>query len=135
MYRGSDSLIWQAEAIRSGVVGTVGDGTSPSLALLVKKLTGQAGRASKGRFFIPGILRDIYFDNSGRLGGAEIVAFQSSCVSFFNKLNEAATATEARVIPHVLHNVPKPPAVLQPPTQILGFQLDPRIASQRRRLR
>lgn len=96
---------------------------APQVCVLIKKTTGFAGRAYRGRMYLPGApVSD--FDFSGTLIGASQSAWQSSADDFFNGM--AGLGLDL----HLLHNSP-----LIDPTPITNLVVDGRMATQRRRVR
>lgn len=93
-------------------------------AYLIKKITGVGGRRNRGRMYVPGVPENVV-DAAGNLLAAEIDAIQGMLGTWFTAL-QAITALGDPVI---LHNNSSTP------TPITSFQCDPRIATQRRRMR
>lgn len=103
--------------------GTVG-GTAgySNTAYLVEKQTALGGRQGRGRMFIPGV-SDSIVDPGGLLTPANIVLFDAELESFLDSLDLAS-------LPMVLlHNN------ALTPTPVSGMQVDPKAATQRRRMR
>jgi len=98
---------------------------SPNTALLIHKNTAFGGRAGKGRMYWPGApIQEA--DSGGVLGGSFITAVNTDLNAFY------AQITNDELTPVLLHGSDSP---LSTPTPLLGFSLDPKVATQRRRLR
>lgn len=100
-------------------------------AVLIRKPTGTPGRRGRGRFYIPGIpeasVSQIGDINSGPLDG-----WQDSADAFYSELATPSVFDPAPpVILHHSEGIGTEPA----PTPITSFQVETRIATQRRRLR
>lgn len=102
-----------------------GDSTPPNTAILVHKVTAFGGRQGRGRMFWPG-LPEAGMLGSGNLAGTYQADLQTGFTSFYDEL------VAADLIPTLLHgDTPSPPG----PYGILAFNVDARVATQRRRLR
>lgn len=98
-----------------------------NVSVLVKKVSGLAGRANRGRnYFPPGRLAEVDVNNTGMIDGADVTAIQAELDSIFASL-VADPDIDGLVI---LHSIAGPV-----PTPITALQLDNRVATQRRRLR
>ncbi len=113
----------------SGEAGTGQDGAStvapdsPQVAALVKKVTAGGGRQQRGRMFLP-IVGEANTDSGGMLSTASRNAWQTAVTGWLNDL-------ALRNVPMVLlHN-----QVEIVPTPVTALVVDPRVATQRRRLR
>ena len=97
----------------------------PQVAWLVRKVTGFGGRTGRGRMFLPGVPEG-YVDNDGSVVGAN--------ASLLTDEPEAWRIALAGVglIPTLLHG---PNSPVSSPIPITEFVVDPRTATQRRRLR
>lgn len=103
-------------------------------AFLVHKRTALAGRRGRGRFYIPGP-EDGNVAGNGILSTALFDQVQAALNTWFARWGAPSTPL-ADVRPVVLHSHKKlEPPPTQPPTIITAFQLDTKIATQRRRLR
>lgn len=97
-------------------------GTPPQVAILVKKVTALGGREGRGRMYIPGYSEgDV--TTAGEITGADLTSLQASADTFLSD------AIAADIQPVLLHNS------ATAPTEILSFQVDSRVGTQRRRLR
>lgn len=107
------------------VAGTSGGGSVPSnTGLLVRKITGQAGRAGVGRMYLPpAILDESVVNNNGVLTPAAQVAYQINVSAFFGAL------VAAGLQPVLFHSTQPLSTVI---TQLL---VDNQVATQRRRMR
>lgn len=120
------------------VVGTaVGDSPVVHTSLFVKKLTGLAGAANKGRMFLP-----LWAGEDADIGtdGSVDTALRDTFQGKFDDFLAAAGTGDFTL--HVLHGMvlddPGPPPVWIPPTappvQITSFAVQGKVATQRRRL-
>jgi hypothetical protein len=99
-------------------------GASPQVAILVKKLSGFAGHDQRGRMYIPG-LGEAAIDDDGGISAAKLADLQSAFSQFLTDVNLGTP--EGMVIFHT--------DALTAPTKVTQLQVDPRVATQRRRLR
>lgn len=96
-------------------------------AVLVRKSTGLAGRENRGRFFMPPFgLDESDVDQAGYIDSAAVATTQTKVDDWLTAF-EASTAGNEMVL---FHSDP-----LLAPTVITAFEVDNRIATQRRRLR
>lgn len=120
------------------IVGTAA-GESPVVhtTFLVKKLTGLAGAANKGRMFLPFIKgTDADVDTDGSIDSALVATIQSNLDAFL------AAGAAGDFTLQVLHGMvlvdPGPPPVYDPPVAnpvpITAFSVQGKVATQRRRL-
>lgn len=103
-------------------IGVSGGSLGPNSAHLITKSTALGGRRGKGRMFLPGV-GEANVDNGGNLSPAIISALSGSLGDFF-----AGLITDG-LPPVLLHE-----GVLAP-TPVLNFNVESRIATQRKRLR
>lgn len=110
------------------VAGTSSSQALPSnCALLVRKATSFGGRRNRGRMYLPsGYLAEGTVDQNGIINGAVLTSLQNQMNAFYS----AITAEGNADLPVILHS--SSPAT---PTQINSFQVQQKIATQRRRLR
>lgn len=106
-------------------VGAGGLAGPPNAAFLVNKVTLAGGRAGRGRFFMP-CVPEANVDNAGVLGAGVVTAFQDDLNLFYSGV------VDRDLFPTLLHGVGSP---IPSPTSIIGFQLQAKVATQRRRLR
>lgn len=107
------------------VTGT-GTGTplTTNTAVLLKKITARGGRKGRGRMFIPGIgVSEIDVDEVGIIASGDVSALQGVWGGFFDDLSASPT------LPVLLHSDGGPP------DSITSVQIQPIVATQRRRLR
>lgn len=96
--------------------------TPPNTAALFKKNTIEGGRKNRGRSFWPGVAESDV-NASGQMIGASFDAFAGRVEDYFDAL-------VAEDVPmYILHNDSSAP------TEVTSLVLDPRVATQRRRLR
>lgn len=100
-------------------------------ALLVRKSTGLAGRANRGRWYLPaGRLAEVDVNNTGIIDSADVTVIQGEITTLTTGL--ASTPFGGAL---VLLHTETAPGVGPDATPITLFTLDNRVASQRRRLR
>lgn len=114
------------------LVNEPGDNTEssasvPQVAVLIRKVTGAAGRANRGRMFVPGALESSMLPN-GELDTTPHAAWQSAATALFTALGAMGAQ------PFLLHSPPKVGST-PPPTAITSFSVDATSATQRRRIR
>lgn len=98
-----------------------------SVATLVHKISGVPGRRNRGRWYLPGVNEDAV-DAAGVISPAIYAPFQARMDAFQEALDDANLKGV------IFHNPPLgggTPAS----TEILSFQVDARVATQRGRLR
>lgn len=109
-----------------GILG--GSGTSAQVpsncATLVHKQTDEPGRRGKGRLYQPGFLGDTDVDNNGAIAGARLTALQTGFTAWFNRCNADGLDMA------VFHT--ESPAE---PANVVSLVVDPKIGTQRRRMR
>ena len=109
-----------------GTLGTLVQNTS----LVVKKLTGLAGRQFRGRCYVPPIsLAEVDVTNTGMIDSTVLSTIQTNWTSFIGAL---ASATNVDTI-SLLHDDQQ--AIVPDPTEIISFQVEGQVGTQRRRLR
>ena len=100
-------------------------------AILVRKQTGFAGRAYRGRMYIPGVPEpDV--SGTGELAGASLTAWQTAATGFLADFNDIMPAV---LIHSCQYEENAPPCVPPVPTDVVSLQVDDFVATQRRRLR
>lgn len=97
----------------------------PNVAILVKKVTGAAGRQGRGRMYWP-VVGDTFTDNVGVLDGTVLSDLQSGFTAFLGDLSLGDVAM------YLLHGATQP---ITTPTEVLSLLVDTKAATQRRRLR
>lgn len=103
----------------------------PNCAVLVRKRTDLAGRRGRGRLYMPGP-PESGVDQVGNLAGAEVTANQNRWSAFYDYLT---SLQGGRLYPPVVLHRSEGAGVEPPPTPVTQFTVDPKIATQRRRLR
>lgn len=101
-------------------------------AMLVRKGSGLAGRANRGRWYLPpGRLAEADVNNYGLIDAADLAVIQGEVDTLFAGLQTAAGGDLV-----ILHSEDVPaPGLEPPPTVITSLTVDQRVATQRRRLR
>jgi hypothetical protein len=107
------------------VLGTANGPTPPNnCAMLVRKVTGAGGRANRGRLFLPCFnVDEASVDAGGNVTSAALTAYQAFITDWLD------TSVYNYVI---LHDSTSPEIT---PTPILNHVVQPKIATQRRRMR
>ena len=116
---GPDAVAEQALNLPGGGAGTP---ITSQVAILVKKVTGFAGRAFAGRFYVPG-LEEGNVDADNLIAGAVLTNMQTSADDFLSAI-EGNVGT--MVIDH---------AAAIDSTPVVSLLVDQLVATQRRRLR
>jgi hypothetical protein len=123
---GGESLTFEGGVTHLGAYNT--QSMPPNVAVLVKKSSLRGGRRGRGRMFIP------FWAGVGDVGqeGNLDSAFLANCNMAVDQfLADLAAAGHEMVILHESEGN-TPPGV---PSKVTALQVDPRIATQRRRLR
>jgi len=106
--------------------GDVGENALPNnCAVLVRKVTGEGGRRNRGRMFIPGISEEAV-DATGAIAGTPLSNWNSAFDDIQTTLVGLATVDNLVL----LHD-----SAPHTPTVITDLVVQPKIATQRRRLR
>lgn len=114
------------------VTGSLTPSSSPpNCSMLITKRTTNGGRKMRGRLFMPpAMLNDVDVDQAGNIAGAVVTAHQTLWNTFLQTLNDGLR------FPTLFHQFdPDLGEVGETPTRITQFVVQPRIATQRRRLR
>lgn len=120
-----DPLVYQSSSATASFSG--GTALPQNCAFLVRKRTASGGRRNRGRMFLPGC-NDNLVDELGNVTSAGQTSLQTACTAFLTAV-QAVASVEEMVILHT-------PTVETPlPTVVTSLAIDPRIATQRRRLR
>ena len=109
----------------TAVAGTGAAGTLPNnCAVLARKITAAGGRRNRGRIFLPpGYLNESAINQVGTIDPAGVTTYQALLTSLGNELN---TQDFDEVLFHSNGGTP---------TQILSFLVQPKLATQRTRMR
>lgn len=100
----------------------------PNCAVLVRKRTGLGGKRQRGRAYLPGVSSfSASLDAAGNFSSVDAGEISTAMELFWTNLDAEFEFTT--VVPVLLHSD------LTPPTTILDWQCEPKLASQRRRLR
>lgn len=115
------------------------DIAGPAMCYLVRKSAGSRRGARSGRAYLPGVAEEAV-NNSGEIASAQITGINTNLAAFLSGLTDGnvGTETERRIV--VTHFPPaariKGPQVVQgTSSDVTSLTLDPRAATQRRRLR
>lgn len=148
---GGGDIIYESFPAAPQAGAQAGAGYPPNVAIVVEKITSRAGRRGRGRMFIPGVPESNADDNG--LLGTNATAWNNQGTSFLNTLAAAAggSAVGSPVVPLLFHGptsvttVTTGPGIRTvtttegaagpDPDVITGLVVDPKLATQRRRLR
>jgi hypothetical protein len=132
VYIGNDGPTIIGTSTAAPVAGQVGvNPYPPNTAFLLRKRTDLAGRRGRGRMYIPGVVEATATAN-GLLTTVETAQWQTLADDYMDRLT---TAVGARLYPPVVLHRSEGIGVEPPPTPILSFVAEQRLATQRRRLR
>lgn len=95
---------------------------TPNVAYLLRKVTASGGRRNRGRMFLPGVA-ETAVNNSGVINAGALTDQQGRADSFFDDMAAADMPLE------LFHTE------TLAPTLLTSLAFDPRVATQRRRLR
>lgn len=121
------------ETLRAEVdASTPGEDTGaqppPNVALLVRKVTEGRGRRRQGRMFMPAMLSETAIDPNGQVQASALTYLQGRMDGFLGDLEDGGLSMR------ILHNDEGQSAV-PPPTEVTALRVEPKVATQRRRLR
>lgn len=125
-----DGAVESAFAASGAGGGRATEAAPPNVALLVKKTTSRRGRRAQGRLFWPSILARDEVSETGAVASTRLTTLQTLFTDFYDDL---VALFPAEVV--ILQNSEGISPPLSPPPVVTGFQVDGRVASQRRRLR
>ena len=114
-----------AEVANGGVGELVSSALTPNVSMLVHKATALGGRSGRGRFYVPGV-READVADDGTVSSTALAQWQTAANAFATGL---AALDVAGV---VLHSADAP---IDLPTLITSYEVQGRVATQRRRLR
>lgn len=116
------------------IIGTAGGSSSTrppqNVASLVDKITNVAGRRGRGRFYFPGMLSDGGIDGNGDVQSSALTDNNTRLATWFDDLTVPGAGYTASLVPVIFHASGD-----QTPTPITEFRMDPKVATQRQRLR
>lgn len=113
----------------SGGTRTAAVTPPPQVTYLVKKQTGFAGRAFRGRSYWPFGGPQTAINEDGTLGSSEATTLALAASSWYTALNHTANNTNGQVL---LHSATSTTTV---PTPVVAFTPERSVATQRRRLK
>lgn len=117
----TEGVVWgpsTSQGTRSGAM------SPPNVTVLMKKITVQRGRAFRGRSYWPGMLNDDDVYDDGNINPSRINSIRSDLDDFFSSLSALG------INQMLLHNDAELPA-----TSVSSITVEPKVATQRRRLR
>lgn len=117
-----------ATATQTGLIVTAG--VPQNTAFLAHKNTGSVGRGANGRCYIPGV-PEASVDALGNVTAGEVAALTGQLDQW--RLDWEGGAPVVKIA--VLHHGPGPVHALEPEGVVTSVTVDPRVATQRRRLR
>lgn len=107
-------------------------------AFLAHKRSGFGGRRNRGRWYIPGVI-EAAADDLGVVTGVFVSALTTALTTFLTNLTAAPTNVSDMVLLHSYEWSgpvdPGPPVGFPAPTPVIEFTVDPKIGTQRGRLR
>jgi hypothetical protein len=109
-----------------GLTSTV---AQPASTMLLRKQTGARGPRGRGRSYWPQMASETDVDEAGIVTPARLTAINASLNDF------TAALVVADLVQVILQGDEGSSAVIDPPPEVTGFFCDPKIATQRRRLR
>ncbi len=114
--------------------GQVGQGMPANVALLAQKLTGFAGKSSRGRMYLPGVPESAVDEGTGLLVAGFLALFQTSLNGFLADTSGTIdlVAIELSVVSTVQGGVDRPTAQVRPVTSLVA---SPFVATMRDRLK
>ncbi len=120
------------ESIPSQAGGNAPPTFPPNCAFLIKKSSTLAGRAGKGRWYFPGV-REGSVDDVGTITGATVTSTTNLFTSYRDTIKAIAGVADLVLV----HNraLGQADAEFWSPSPITNMICDPRIATQRQRLR
>lgn len=118
---GGDIAIAELSVNNPGALG--GAVAPPQVATLIGKSTGLAGRANRGRMYVPGVL-DADVNDDGTFTTVRLNGLQAAANTFLGDLD----TLEVPMV--ILHNDPA-----DTPTTVNQLNVSAKVATQRRRLR
>lgn len=104
-----------------------GDSPSPNVAVLIHLRTARGGRRGRGRKYVPWYVGETEVDETGTITPAVV----TSCTTAFSNLRTALTSNGLDLC--ILHSSGLTPP--GDPDLVTSVACDPRVATQRRRLR
>lgn len=132
IYVGNDGPTIVAESTLAATTGTVtGTASPPNCAYLIRKRTDLAGRRGRGRMYLPGVVGSNLLED-GSITSGWLTSLQTKASAWYDDL--VTPSSGAATPPVVLHRS-EGAGEEPPPTPITQFSVDPKIATQRRRLR
>lgn len=127
---GGDPLVFVATGVATGA--RVGATISPNVAVLVRKRSARGGRRGRGRMFWPWMIQAIEADEAGKITAATVTNLQLAFASMLPSMT-------ARNVPMAILHSPSEVGIGHPtpigaPDLVTSLQVDPLVATQRRRL-
>lgn len=117
--------------------GNAGSNTSEMLpqncAALYRKGTNRGGQPGRGRFYMPGVLREGQVSQVGINSPTETLLLSAAGQQFLDELETPTTVGAASAPMVLLHNTGVPGGTT--PDPVVSLSCDARISTQRRRLR
>lgn len=105
---------------------SAGTALPPNVAILLKKVTGFAGKANRGRMYLPGVTAEaLSGSNKALLSSFTLGNLNTAAASFIGSIIDAGA------VPYLLHQV----GIADPPRQVSDLNPAERLATQRGRLR
>lgn len=108
---------------------STGEAISPQVAAIIQKLSGNLGRAFRGRFYVPGVRAAALDTNRALLTSGNHTTLQNDANAFLAAIVGGTTFNQLVI----LHNRHSP--IVGFPTQVLSLGAELQVATQRRRNR
>ena len=99
---------------------------APNTCVLIRKNTTAIGKHFRGRMFMPGVGSSGVNSDGANIGGSFFSTYQTEATAFLTAI-QMGTTVNGMVLLHRLLSVP--------PTPVVGLTVEPKLATQRRRLR
>lgn len=130
---GTGKVQQSAIGVHTPAIGVVGTDQCPTqVAAVVKKVTGFAGQAYRGRLYFPFVPRD-HVTADGELSAAGVTAYQGTAVAMFQAFVATQGLSSTSLTPYLLHT--PGPAFPLPlvGVEIFNFLVTGRLGTQKRR--
>jgi hypothetical protein len=131
-YSGNDGpTIVNTSTLPTQVGGASNTCLPPNTSYLVRKRTDLAGRRGRGRMYVPGV-PEATVDHVGIVTASTVTVVQAAFTAWFEILTAGAGA---RLYPPVVLHRTEGIGDEPPPTPVLSFLVENKVATQRKRMR
>lgn len=109
----------------------------PNVACLVRKVVSGRGRRRQGRWFLPGILAAGVVNDAGIIDSGAVSSIQAAVFGFLTDLEAASNGTMVILQgeQRIENGAPVGTPPISPPPVVTNLFVEPKVASQRNRLR